>query len=119
MVLAIQYGHKNIAILLSDDVKRWVTLDPDQDIKVVPSAHDRRAAILNLLAEDTSLRIRLGIKADLEFAPEFDVERLVRFAASTREASDPALGTDVEVGIAFHLQAAKMLDGEVRHGYGN
>ena len=77
---------------------------------------DRREAALALIAEDGTLRRRLGIKPDLEFAPEFDVERLIRFSIKKRESADPTLEADVEAGIEFHLMAAKMLDGKAEYG---
>ena len=81
-----------------------------------PKANDRRDAVLALLAEDGGLRQRLGIKAGLEVAPDFDVERLLKFAVAKREPTDPTLGHDVEASIKFHLAAAKMLENETEHG---
>ncbi|MEI6559689.1 MAG: ankyrin repeat domain-containing protein [Rhodospirillaceae bacterium] len=75
-----------------------------------PKTDDRRDAVLALLAEDDTLRSRLGIKADLEFGPEFDVERLLRCAVKKRASADPTLEADVEVGIQFHMQAVKLID---------
>ncbi len=83
---------------------------------VQPKTDGRRDAVLALLIEDGTLRQRLGIKADLEVAHEFDVERLIRFAVSKRGATDPTLAADVEAGIQFHMQAAKLLDNGVEFG---
>ena len=58
----------------------------------------------------------MGIKADLEVTPEFDVERLIRFAVKKRGTADPTLEADVEAGIQFHMQAAKVFDREVEYG---
>ena len=81
-----------------------------------PKTDDRRDAVLALLAEDDTLRRRLGIKVDLEVALEFDVEHLVRFAVSKRGVTDPTLAADVEAGIQFHMQAAKLHDRGVEYG---
>lgn len=81
-----------------------------------PKTGDRRGAILALLAEDGTMRQRLGIKADLEVAPEFDVERLIRYAIKRQELTDPTLEAYVEAGIEFHMQAANMLSAEVEDG---
>jgi ankyrin repeat protein len=83
---------------------------------VQPGSDNRRDAILSLLAEDEGLRQRLGIKAGLEFAPDFDVERLLKFAIKKHSTTDPSLEADIETGIAFHLQASKMLDSEAECG---
>ena len=69
-----------------------------------------------LLAEDDTLRQRLGIKADLEVKPDFDIERLIRFSIKKRRSADPTLEADVEAGIEFHLMVAKMLENETEHG---
>ncbi|CAK0740772.1 conserved hypothetical protein [Azospirillaceae bacterium] len=81
-----------------------------------PKTDDRRDAVLALLAQDGTMRQRLGIKADLEVAPGFDVERLIRYAIKKREAADPTLAPDVEAGIEFHIQAANMLSAEAEGG---
>ena len=83
---------------------------------IQPRSNNRRDAALALLTEDGTLRRRLGIKANLEVAPEFDVERLIRVAVKKREAADPTLEADVEAGIEFHIQAAKLLDNGAEYG---